>query len=67
MTRIYDGKSWFFWFFCFFFFLKKAGLKKHGEMRADFWSLLDVVSRHMYPSFGLFSMVGAMEQRVNAT
>lgn len=52
MTRIYDGN--------------RAGLK-HGEMRADFWSLVGVVSRHVYPSFGLFSMVGAMEQCVNAT
>ena len=58
MTRIYDGNS--------FLFLK-AGLKKHGEMRADFWSLVGVVSRHVYPSFSLFSMVGAMEQCVNAT
>lgn len=61
MTRIYDGNS-----------LKKkkkkAGLKKHGEMRADVLVFfVGVVSRHVYPSFGLFSMVGAMEQCVNAT
>lgn len=45
---------------------RKAGLKKHGEMGADSWPL-PLVSGHVYPSLGLFFMVGAMEQCVNAT
>lgn len=56
MTRTYNGNS------------KKGWSKEAWRNESRFLApFVGVVLRHVYPSLGLFSMVGAMEQCVNAT